>query len=389
LAVEGGGSRGPLAGLRVIELVGLGPGPFAGMLLADMGADVVRVDRVDAARAAEPEQPATNAMDRGKASIAIDLKQPAGVDALLRLVDGADVFFEVFRPGVAERLGIGPDVCLERNPRLVYGRLTGWGQDGPYARAAGHDIDYIALAGALEPLGRAGQPPTPPINVLGDFAGGGMLLAFGVACAAFETAASGRGQVIDAAMVDGAALLMTPFYAGRASGGWGERGTNVIDTGAPFYETYRCADGGWVAVGAIEPQFYAELLDRLEVPADDPLRSSQWDTASWPAQKERFAAIFAGRTRGQWCDLLEGSDSCFAPVLTPVEAPQHPHNVARGTFLSIDGVPQPAPAPRFSRTPAAVRRAPTRTGSETDAVLRDAGFAAGELADLRAAGAIH
>jgi alpha-methylacyl-CoA racemase len=379
---------GPLAGLRVVELVGLGPGPFAGMLLADMGADVVRVDRVDAARAVDRSQPATSAMNRGKRSLAIDVKQPLGLDALLRLLDRADAFIDVFRPGVAERLGFGPDVCLERNPRLVYGRLTGWGQEGPYAHVAGHDIDYLALAGALEPLGRAGQPPTPPINVLADFAGGGMLLAFGIACAAFERETSGLGQVVDAAMVDGAALMLTPFYAARASGFWGERGTNFLDTGAHFYEVYETADARHVAVGAIEPKFYGELLARLGLDASE--LGDQWDTSSWPANKERLAAVFRTRTRDEWCAALEHTDACFAPVLTPVEAPAHPHNVARRTFLDLDGVPQPAPAPRFSRSAPAPTgpTPPTHAGDDTDDVLREYGFTAAEIDDLRAAGAL-
>ena len=378
---------GPLAGLKVIELVGLGPGPFAGMLLADMGADVLRVDRVEAGRAVDRSQPASSAMNRGKWSLAVDLKQPKGVATLLRLVDRADALFEVFRPGVAERLGFGPDVCMARNPRLIYGRLTGWGQEGPYAHVAGHDIDYLALAGALAPLGRAGQPPTPPINVLADFAGGGMLLAFGVACAAFERAASGRGQVVDAAMVDGAALMLTPFYAARASGFWGPRGTNFLDTGAPFYDAYETADGGWVAVGAIEPQFYAELRSRLGL-ADDGDLDAQWDKEQWPVQKERLAALFRTKTRNEWCELLEHTDACFAPVLAPTEAPDHPHNRARHTFLRIDDVPQPAPAPRFSRTPATIGRPPTHSGDDDDEVLAAWGFTPAEIDELRAADTI-
>jgi len=378
---------GPLAGLKVIELVGLGPGPFAGMLLADMGAEVLRIDRIDAARALDRSQPATSAMNRGKWSLAVDLKHPEGVAALLRLVDGADALFEVFRPGVAERLGFGPEVCLSRNPRLIYGRLTGWGQDGPYAQTAGHDIDYLALAGALEPLGRAGQPPTPPINVLADFAGGGMLLAFGMACAAFERASSGKGQVVDAAMVDGAALMLTPFYAARATGFWGPRGTNFLDTGAPFYEAYETADAKWVAVGAIEPQFFAELRSRLGL-ADDATFDDQWNKEQWPAQKARLAAVFHTKTRAEWCELLEHTDACFAPALTPIEAPDHPHNRARHTFLRINDVPQPGPAPRFSRTPATVARPPTHAGDDADEALAAWGFTAAEIAELRAAGAI-
>ena len=376
---------GPLDGLRVVEMVGLGPGPFCGMLLADMGAEVLRVDRVDTARAIDRSRPATSAMDRGKQAVAIDLKLPEGVETLLRLVEHADVLFEVFRPGVAERLGIGPDECMARNPRLVYGRLTGWGQDGPLAHAAGHDIDYIALAGALEPLGRAGDKPTPPINVLGDFAGGGMLLAFGIACAAFETVRTGKGQVIDAAMVDGAALMLAPFYSGRASGSWGPRGTNFLDTGAHFYEVYETSDGKFVAVGTVEGKFYAELMKRLGLDYDV---AKQYDKSQWPEEKERLAAVFRTKTRDEWCELLEGTDACFAPVLSPLEAPEHPHNQARQTFLELDGIPQPAPAPRFSRTPAAVPEPPMHPGDDTEAVLGAWGFDADEVAKLRAAGAV-
>ncbi len=376
---------GPLTGLRVVEMVGLGPGPFCGMLLADMGAEVLRVDRVDAARGIDRTKPATSAMDRGKQAVAIDLKQPDGVETLLGLIEQADAFFEVFRPGVAERLGIGPEVCLARNPRLVYGRLTGWGPDGPLAHAAGHDIDYIALAGALEPLGRAGEKPTPPINVLGDFAGGGMLLAFGIACAAFETARSGVGQVVDAAMVDGAALMLTPFFGARASGFWGERGTNHLDTGAHFYEVYETSDHKFVAVGSVEPHFYAELVKRLGIDVD---LAAQYDKSTWSAEKERMAEVFRTKTRDEWCALLEGTDACFAPVLTPLEAPDHSHNRARGTFLELAGVPQPAPAPRFSRTPADDPVAAMYPGDDTENVLGRWGVAADEVAHLRATGAV-
>jgi alpha-methylacyl-CoA racemase len=374
---------GPLKDVKVVELVGLGPGPFCGMLLADLGATVIRVDRVEAA-AVSPPTPSTNPMNRGKSSITLDLKQPKGVEALLRLVAQADVFFEVFRPGVAERLGIGPEVCLDRNPALVYGRLTGWGQDGPYAHAAGHDIDYLAIAGALEPLGRAGQPPTPPINVLADFAGGGMLLAFGIVAALF----GGRGQVVDAAMVDGAALMLAPFYSARFTGAWGPRGTNHLDSGAPFYDSYETADGGWMAVGAIEPQFYAELLGRLGLDGDQTM-SEQWDRTKWPDQKQILAATFKQRTRAEWSDLLEYSDACAAPALTPVEAPEHPHNVARRAFVTINGVPQPAPAPRFSRTSPALPDPPTHSGADTDPAMAAWGFSADEVADLKEANATN
>ncbi|HMQ26681.1 MAG TPA: CaiB/BaiF CoA-transferase family protein [Acidimicrobiales bacterium] len=378
---------GPLQGMVVVELVGLGPGWFCGMMLADLGAEVIRVDRVAEAASVDRSRPATNAMHRGKRSVALDLKQPAGVEAFLRLCDGADAVIEVFRPGVAERLGIGPDDCLDRNPRLVYGRLTGWGQDGPLAQEAGHDLDYIAVSGALEPLGRAGQPPTPPINVLGDFAGGAMLLAFGIVSAVLAAGRTGTGQVVDAAMVDGAALLLTPFFAARNSGFWGPRGTNHLDTGAHFYEVYECADGKWLAVGAIESQFYAALLEGLGLTGDeDP--AEQMDPSLWPAKKERFAAIFRTRTRDEWCAVFAGRDACVAPVLAPEEAPAHPHAVARNAFLTVDGVPQPAPAPRFSETPEGVAGPPHHPGADTDAVLAEVGYPPDELTALREAGAI-
>jgi alpha-methylacyl-CoA racemase len=377
---------GPLTGCKVIELVGLGPGPFCGMLLADLGAEVLCVDRIEVARAANHERPATNAMARGKRVVGLDLKHPDGVETFLRLIEHADAMFEVFRPGVAERLGIGPDACLARNPRLIYGRLTGWGQDGPYASAAGHDIDYIALAGALEPLGRAGQPPTPPINVLGDFAGGGMLLAFGIAAAAYEREHTGKGQVIDAAMVDGAALMLTPFYGARASGFWGERGTNLLDTGAPFYDVYETSDGRWIAVGAIEPQFYAAFVAVLGLDAG--ALPDRDDKANWPALKQRFAAILRTRTRDEWVAAAAGADACMAPVLTPAEAVDHPHNRARDTFLELRGVPQPAPAPRFSRTALDAPAPAQHPGESTEAALASFGFDAADVEKLRAAGVL-
>jgi alpha-methylacyl-CoA racemase len=376
---------GPLHGVKVVELVGLGPGWFTGMMLADLGADVVRVDRVADAVNADPAKPATNAMHRGKRSVALDLKQPEGAEAFRRLAGGADAVIEVFRPGVAERLGIGPDDCLSRNPRLVYGRLTGWGQDGTLAQSAGHDIDYIALSGALEPLGRAGQPPTPPINVLGDFAGGGMLLAYGIVSALLAAARTGEGQVVDAAMVDGAALILTPFFGARASGFWGPRGTNHLDTGSHFYEVYETADGGWMAVGAIEPQFYEALLAGLGL-ADAGI--DQWDRDAWPAHKERFAEVFRTKSRDEWCAVFDGTDACVAPVLAPDEAPAHPHAVAREAFIELNGVPQPAPAPRFSATPAEVAGPPHRPGADTDEVLGEVGYSPAEITDLRADGVI-
>ena len=340
-------ATGPLAGVKVLELVGLGPGPFAGMLLADMGADVLAVDRPVSISSAG------GALVRGKRSLAVDLKDPAGVEAVRALADRADVLIDVFRPGVTERLGIGPDVCCERNPRLVYVRLTGFGQEGPWAQTAGHDIDFLALAGALEPLGRAGGPPSAPINVLGDFAGGGLLAAYGAVMALYERERSGRGQVIDAAMMDGAALLLAPFYAARAMGGWGPRGTNMLDGGAPWYDSYECADGGWLALGAIEPQFYADLLKGLGFD-DDP--AAQHDQSGWPSLRERIAATIRTRPRDEWVEVFAPLQACIAPALAPEEAPSHPHATARAMFRTDEqGRPEPNPAPRFSRTPGAVQ----------------------------------
>ena len=378
---------GPLAGITVVELAGLGPAPYCGMLLADMGAEVIRIDRAQNVSGGDPERPPGDLLARGRRSIGVDLKSPEGVDVVLRLVETADALIEGFRPGVSERLGIGPDECLARNPRLVYGRMTGWGQDGPYASTAGHDINYIALAGALDPIGRAGQPPTPPLNLVGDFGGGGMMLAFGVACGIIEARTSGEGQVIDAAMVDGAASLMTMTHGFRAMGVWNdERGTNMLDTGAHFYDVYETADGRYVSIGSIEPQFYAELLRLTGLEGEE--LPWQLDRAHWPAMKERLADIFRSKTRDEWCALMEGTDVCFAPVLSIPEAVAHPHNVARGTFVEVAGVPQPGPAPRFARTPADVPSPPAHPGQHTDDVLARAGFDADRIAKLRASGAV-
>jgi alpha-methylacyl-CoA racemase len=379
---------GPLAGVKVLELAGIGPGPFCAMMLADMGADVLRIDRAQSVVGGDPANPPADVLNRGRRSVALDLKHPDGVETLLTLVESADALIEGFRPGVCERLGFGPEVCLARNPKLVFGRMTGWGQDGPYAQMAGHDINYIALAGALEPIGRAGQLPLPPLNLVGDFGGGGMLLAFGVVCALLEAQRSGEGQVVDAAMVDGAAVLMTMFHAFRAMGIWNdERGTNLLDTGAYFYEVYETADGKYVSIGSLEPQFYATLLDKLGL-ADDPSMPRQHDRSQWPAMKERFAEIFRTKTRDEWCELLEGTDACFAPVLSMAEAPRHPHNEHRGTFVTRNGVVQPAPAPRFSRTPAEIQRPPAFPGQHTDEALVEWGFDPDRVAELRRAGAI-
>lgn len=379
-------SPGPLTGLRVVEIASIGPGPFAAMLLADMGADVVRVDRASAVDG--PDAVAPDPLLRGRPSVAVDLKHRDGPGVVLRLAGQADALIEGFRPGVAERLGIGPEECSVRNRRLVYGRMTGWGQDGPLARAPGHDIDFIALAGALDPVGRAGGPPVPPLNMVGDFGGGGLLLAFGLLAALLETARSGLGQVVDAAMVDGAALLTTMVQGMRAAGEWSEaRGTNLLDSGAPFYDAYECADGRWIAVGAIEPRFYAEL--RRVTGLDGPGWDDQHDRSRWPARKAELAAVFRGRARAEWCRQLEGGDACVAPVLSLAEAPEHPHLRRRGTFVEVAGVVQPAPAPRLSRTPAAVTRPPARPGEHTAGALVAWGVAADEVAALVASGAVR
>ncbi|MBL6080902.1 CoA transferase [Belnapia sp. T18] len=370
---------GPLKGLRVLEFAGIGPGPFCAMVLADLGAEVIRLERKGA-----PPPPPEDFVLRGRRTIALDLKSPAAIEATLRLVDSADALIEGFRPGVMERLGLGPEPCLARNPRLAYGRMTGWGQEGPLAQSAGHDIDYIALTGALHAIGRAGERPVPPLNLVGDYGGGGMLLALGLLAAMLEAKGSGRGQVVDAAMVDGAALLMAPIYAAKARGRWSqERGSNMLDGAAPWYDTYECADGRSIAVGPIEPQFFALMCEKLGL---DPGRfPDRMSPAAWPALKGELIAIFRGRTRDDWAALFEGTDACIAPVLDMDEAPRHPHNQARGTFLARDGVVQPAPAPRFSRTPAEpgppARAAP-------DEILADCGFTADDIAALRSAQAI-
>jgi alpha-methylacyl-CoA racemase len=375
---------GPLHGVKIIELAGIGPAPFAGMMLADMGAEVLRVDRVEAVRSAA-RPPVTEVLGRGKRSVGVDLKHPGGRRAVLRLVEQADALIEGFRPGVTERLGVGPDECLACNPRLVYGRMTGWGQEGPYANMAGHDINYIALSGTLAMIGRAGEEPVPPLNLLGDFGGGGMLLAYGVVAALLETARSGQGQVIDAAMVDGAALLASMIHGLRALGVWGERGTNLLDTGAWYYEVYETADGEYVSFGSLEPRFYEEMT-RI-VGLDDP--PGQNDRAAWPAARDRMRLLMKTRTRAEWTELLEGSDACFAPVLNPDEAARHPHNRQRATFTELAGVIQPAPAPRFSRTTAEIAGPPAAPGQHTDEALDDWGFGAREVAELRQAGAVR
>ena len=378
---------GPLQGIRIIELAGIGPGPFCAMILSDLGAEVIRVDRAGAVRGGDPDSPPRDITLRGRRSIGVDLKSPEGVETLLKLVESADGLMEGFRPGVTERLGIGPDDCLARNPKLVYGRMTGWGQDGPYSQAAGHDINYIALAGALEPMGRAGQKPVPPLNLVGDYGGGGMFLALGMVAALLESTRSGEGQVVDVAMVDGAATLMTMFHALTAMGVWNpERGTNMLDTGAHYYDVYECADGGLISIGSIEPQFYAELVRLAEL--DDPQFERQQSRSEWPELKTKIEAVFKTKTRDEWCALMEHTDVCFAPVLSLAEAPMHPHNVARQTFVERDGIMQPAPAPRFSRTAPEIQRSPSHPGQQTDEILAEIGLDADTIASLRQAGAV-
>ncbi|MGN6172824.1 MAG: CaiB/BaiF CoA transferase family protein [Streptosporangiaceae bacterium] len=376
---------GPLDGVRVIEIASLAPAPFGCMVLADLGADVLRVDRPN--RSGGQALPPGDPLCRSRRSIRLNLKDPAGVDVLLRLTDRADVLVEAFRPGVAERLGFGPDVCAARNPRLVYARMTGWGQDGPLAETAGHDIDYIAVSGSLDPIGRAGERPLPPLNLVGDFGGGGMLLAVGVLAALVERERSGLGQVVDAAMVDGSALLASFLYGLRAAGAWqDERGTNVLDGGAPFYDTYATADGRYLAVGALEPKFFAELLARLGI--DETSLPAQYDRSGWPELRARLTEVFAGRTQAEWVEVFTGSDACVAPVVSPREAPGHPHNAARKTFIDVGGVTQPAPAPRFGRSACDPPSPPPRPGADTDDVLAGLGISAADITSLRDRGAV-
>ncbi|MDG1943352.1 MAG: CaiB/BaiF CoA-transferase family protein [Halioglobus sp.] len=372
---------GPLNGYTVIELAGIGPAPMGGMVLADMGAEVIRIDRASA-------MVMKDVSARGKKSVVINLKDPGGVEALLRMVENADVLIDPFRPGVCEKLGIGPDVCLARNPKLVFARMTGWGQEGPLAQSAGHDINYISITGALYAMGRSGEKPVPPLNLVGDMGGGGMLLVNGVLAALLETANSGKGQVIDAAMVDGAAQLMWMFYGFQSFGMWDEtqRESNMLDGGAHFYDTYECADGEYISLGSIEPQFYALLKELAGLSEDD--FGAQNDQAAWPAMKKQLTEIIKQKTQARWCELMEGTDVCFAPVLNFMDAPKHPANVARNTYIEMDGLTQPAPAPRFSRTPSKVQHGAHEAGQDTDAVLLAMGFAEQELEGLKACGAI-
>jgi len=373
---------GPLNGVRVVEIAGIGPGPFCAMMLADLGADVVRVERPGGHMGLPMDL-----MNRGRRSLGVNLKSDAGAELVLKLVANADVVLEGFRPGVAERLGVGPDACLARNPKLVYGRITGWGQSGPIAQRAGHDLNYIALAGALDPIGPRGGPPIPPLNLVADFGGGGMLLALGILAAVIEARNTGQGQVVDAAMVDGAALLTTMFHGLSATGMWqDQRGSNLLDGGSPFYSCYETADGGYMAVGAIEPKFYIQLIHGLGLdPAEMP---GQYDQSRWPELRQILTDVFKGASRDHWAGVFEDMDACVYPVLSLLEAPNHRHNVARGTFVEIDGVVQPAPAPRFDKTPTATPTPPCKPGEHTDMVLKEMGLDEGTIESLRKAGTV-
>jgi alpha-methylacyl-CoA racemase len=379
---------GPLTGLKVVELAGIGPAPMAAMMLSDMGAEVIRVDRLTASGLGIPMPKKFNFLGRGRKSIAVDLKNPEGIDALLELIDKADILIEGFRPGVMERLGMGPEVCLERNPKLVFGRVTGWGQEGPLSKSAGHDLNYIALSGALHAIGRSNdEPPTPPLNLVGDFGGGTMFIVVGILAALHEVKNSGKGQVVDAGMVDGALSLMTSIYGMHAGGNQSdERASNILDSGAHFYNTYETRDGKYVSIGSIETKFYAMLLEKLGLDPDS--LPPQMERESWPSMKEKFKEIFLTKTRDEWCALMENTDICFAPVLSLAEAPDYPHNKERGSFVDVDGVMQPAPAPRFSATPSSIKSPTPPTGVHTDEVLADWGMSADKVAALKASGAI-
>ena len=371
---------GPLEGLKVVEFAGIGPGPFCAMMLSDMGADVIRLERKDASPRFREAK--FDVLNRGRASAGIDLKHPEGKTAALKLIETADALLEGFRPDVMERLGLGPDICLERNPKLVYGRMTGWGQTGPLSRAAGHDINYISVSGALHAFGRKGERPVPPLNLVGDFGGGGMLLAFGMVCALLAARESGVGQVVDASMVDGSALLMASTFGEMASGAWqDERGVNRLDTGAHFYDAYETADGKFISIGSIEPQFFALMLEKADITG--PEYHSQWDRGKWPELKKKLEEVFKTKTRDEWCEIMLCTDVCFAPVLSMEEAVEFPHNVERKTFIEIDGVPQPAPAPRFSRTTPDVRCPPPAPGGNTEEALEAWGFTSEEIVKLR------
>ncbi|MCG2634688.1 MAG: CoA transferase [Gammaproteobacteria bacterium] len=378
---------GPLQGIKIIELAGIGPCPFAAMMLADAGAEIIRVDRTNQVMGGDPETPPMALNNRSRKSIGVNLKSPDGVETVLKLVEQADGIMEGFRPGVMERLGLGPDVCLARNPKLVFGRMTGFGQKGPAASMAGHDINYIALSSALHHIGPAGQKPVVPLNLAGDYGGGGMFLAYGMLAALISVGKTGKGQVVDAAMTDGSAVLMTMFYGLNATGSWGERGSNFIDGGSHFYDTYKTRDGKYVSLGSIEPQFYAQMLELTGLGAQAEL-PEQNDRSRWPEMKARLAAIIESKTRDEWSAILDGSDVCFAPVLSMDEAPHHSHNIAQATFTEVAGVTQPAPAPKFSVTPSEVQMPPPHPGQHTDEALSDWGFSADDIARLKDVGAV-
>ncbi len=381
-------ASGPLVGVKVIELAGIGPNPMCAMMLADMGAEVIRVDRVVPSDLGISVDARFSLLDRSRRSIAVDLKQPAGIELVLRLVSSADALIEGFRPGVTERLGLGPEACQARNPKLVYGRVTGWGQHGTLAKAAGHDINYISLTGAAYAIGQRDRPPAPPLNLVGDFGGGGMLLAVGVLAALLEAQKSGKGQVVDAAMTDGTAILMTALYGLHGSGYWtDERERNVLDGGAHFYDAYETKDGKYISIASIEAKFYDELLTLTGF--SDPGHAGHRDRTQWDSLAAKMTALMKTKTRDEWCKILEGTDVCFAPVLNLSEAPHHPHNVSRQTFVTENGVTQPAPAPRFSRTPSQIQKAPSADGADTAAVLADWGLAAAEITQLQTNGAIR
>ena len=374
---------GPLTGIRVVEMAGIGPGPFTAMMLSDLGAEVIRVDRLSHKGTGHR----ANVLNRGRKSIAVDLKNPRGVETTLRLIEQADVVLEGFRPGVMERLGLGPEECLSVNPRLIFGRMTGWGQTGPMSQAAGHDINYISIAGALGAMGYADRPPAPPLNLVGDFGGGAMYLLTGILAALVERATSGQGQIIDAAMTDGTASLLSPFFGLMAMNMWTtDRFSNRLDGGAFYYGSYECSDGKYISIGSLEPQFYALLLEKAEI--TDPEFQEQLDEAAWPAKREKLDQLFKTRTRQQWCDIMEGTDVCFAPVLDLKEAPAHPHNIDRKTFVELDGVVQPAPAPRFSRTQGEIQGPAAMAGEHTREVLSAWNFTDQEIGELQASGAI-
>jgi alpha-methylacyl-CoA racemase len=374
-------AQGPLSGLKIIEFAGIGPGPFCGMLLSDLGADVVRIDRKGSGRSSPSDVTA-----RGRRSVALDLKNPAAIETCLKLMEEADAIIEGFRPGVMERLGLGPDVALKRNPKLVFGRMTGWGQFGPYAKAAGHDMNYIAITGALHAIGTT-EKPVPPLNLVGDFGGGALYLAFGLLAGVIHARSSGEGQVIDCAMSDGAASLMAMFYGFKGAGMWqDERRSNLLDGGAHFYDTYQCSDGKWISIGSIEPQFYALLLEKTGI--TDPAFQAQMDRSAWPDLKAKLADVIRQKTQDQWCEIMDATDICFAPVLTLEDAPRHSHNVARETFVTVEGVVQPAPAPRFSATPGLIQGPPPKIGADNDTALSDWGFSADAIAGLKESGAL-